>query len=139
MITLTQDQAARLGIAGLGHRRETKYHNQHVVVDGIRFDSKAEAERYGELRMLEQAGEITNLRAHPSFIIVDADEHGRAMHYVADSMYMDWRGELGEITVEDVKALDRKGRRPTCTPLWRLKWRLAQARFPHYTFRVEER
>jgi len=35
----------------------TKYHSTRVEIDGIKFDSKAEAERYQELKLLEQAGD----------------------------------------------------------------------------------
>ena len=114
--------------------RRNKFGAKKAEVDGIRFDSKAEAARYGELKMLEAAGQIANLQAHPTFIIVDKDEHGGFMRYEADFMYMDWQGDIGEITVEDLK-----GGRATQTPLWRLKWRLVQARYPNYTFKVVER
>ena len=38
-----------------------KYHNKKVTIDGITFDSKKEARRYQELKLLERAGEIQNL------------------------------------------------------------------------------
>ena len=131
-ITHGEDAAIikRLGI-GEGHR-PNKYHNCPTVVDGIRFDSKAEAERYGELRMLEQAGQIKGLRVHPRFCIVDKDQNGAAMAYEADFEYVELPDMARVI-------LDIKGGKATQTPLWRLKWRLVQARYPHYTFRVEER
>jgi len=121
----------RLGI-GEGHKA-SKYHNVPTVVDGLAFDSKAEAARYGELKMLEQAGQIANLQAHPTFIIVDKDAHGGFMRYEADFMYRDWSAD-GVLVVEDVK-----GGRATQTPLWRLKWRLVQARYPEHTFKVVTR
>lgn len=129
----TANAQAALYQGGLATAKR-KYHNVPTVVDGITFDSKAEAARYGELKTLERAGQIANLQVHPRFIIVDKDEHGGFMRYEADFMYMDWQGDLGEITVEDLK-----GGRATQTPLWRLKWRLVQARYPHYTFKVVTR
>jgi hypothetical protein len=36
----------------------SKFHAKRTQVDGIWFDSKAEAGRYGELKLLERAGEI---------------------------------------------------------------------------------
>lgn len=42
--------------------KKSKYGAVKTEVDGIKFDSKHEALRYQELRLLEQAGEITNLR-----------------------------------------------------------------------------
>ncbi len=44
----------------------TKYRAQPTIVDGIRFHSKGEARRYQELRLLERAGEITNLELQPA-------------------------------------------------------------------------
>ena len=35
-----------------------KYHNTKTVADGIKFDSKLEAERYAQLKILERAGVI---------------------------------------------------------------------------------
>ena len=39
-----------------------KYGNKKTVVDGITFDSRKEAKRYQELKLLEKAGEIKDLR-----------------------------------------------------------------------------
>ena len=39
-----------------------KYHNKKTEVDGIIFDSKKEANRYIELKMLERAGKIHDLQ-----------------------------------------------------------------------------
>jgi hypothetical protein len=36
----------------------TKYHNKRVMVDGWPFDSKLEAARYEELKVLKKAGEV---------------------------------------------------------------------------------
>lgn len=126
-----QNELARI-IGGLGHKRETKYHNQHVQVDGYRFDSQAEAERYAELRLLESAGQIKDLRVHPRFCIVDKDEHGAAMAYEADFEY---------VTLPDIVRIveDVKSEATARIPLFRLKWRLVQARYSDYTFKVIER
>jgi hypothetical protein len=50
-------------------QRQNKYGAVKVQVDGYTFDSKAEAKRYGELRLLERAGEISHLEVHPSYPI----------------------------------------------------------------------
>ena len=89
--------------------RYNKYSNKKtvVVVNGkeIKFDSKKEAKRYGELRLLERAKKIKKLELQPKFEIVPKVKHGdfRAMsarHYIADFMYEDLNGD---IIVEDVK------------------------------------
>jgi Protein of unknown function (DUF1064) len=46
-----------------------KYGAVRVQVDGHTFDSKAEACRYGELVLMQKAGEISGLEVHPSYPI----------------------------------------------------------------------
>ena len=70
-----------------------------TVVDGIEFPSAAEAKRYGELRLMERAGEISNLITQPRFCIFEAG--AVAIHYTADFSYA-----LGkEWIVEEVKGM----------------------------------
>ena len=45
----------------------TKYRAIKTVVDGITFDSKKEAKRYSELKIMEKAGIIATLRLQPEF------------------------------------------------------------------------
>lgn len=45
-----------------------KYHNRKTVIDGITFDSAKEARRYMELKLLERAGEISNLQGKSNMI-----------------------------------------------------------------------
>lgn len=49
-----------------------KYRNKKVNVDGITFDSKREANRYRELKILEAAGEITNLELQKKYVLIPA-------------------------------------------------------------------
>lgn len=93
----------------------SKYHNRRTVVDGITFDSKREATRYAELRLLEKAGEIRELGVHTRYqIVVSGTKVGV---YVADFDYRDLR--TGEPVVEDVKGVR--------TAVYRLKKRLVKA------------
>ncbi len=41
--------------------KRPKYGNRKTVLDGITFDSAAEARRWSELKLLERAGQIRNL------------------------------------------------------------------------------
>ena len=45
-----------------GDRGVSKYMAKKCQVDGIKFDSLKEARRYQELRLLERAGKIADLR-----------------------------------------------------------------------------
>lgn len=80
-----------------------KYRNVPVVVDGIRFASKREAARYGELKLLERAGEVTDLTLQTPFVLAPAVKlQGRrrpALVFLADFVYR--RG--GQLVVEDCK------------------------------------
>ena len=87
-------------------RKPNKYHAKPTHVDGIRFDSRDEAARYGELKLLEQAGKISDLRVHPRYQLLDKNvsDSGRTLckrSYVADFEYI----EDGLIIVEDVKGM----------------------------------
>jgi len=91
----------------------SKYKAQRTECDGKIFDSKKEAHRYGELKMLERSGIIANLELQPAFEIEVAGR--RICKYRADFRYV----ENGAITVEDVKGVR--------TPLYRLKKKLVEA------------
>lgn len=85
----------------------SKYRAKKTVVDGIKFDSKREAERYCELKLLEKAKEIRNLELQPRFLLQDKfkDRHGkthRKIEYVADFMYIN---KDDKKIVEDVKGM----------------------------------
>ena len=83
-----------------------KYRNVKTTIDGIKFDSKAEASRYTELKLLEKAGEITDLKLQPRFILQHNFKHKnktvRAITYMADFQY----SENGKEIVEDVKGVE---------------------------------
>ncbi|MBQ2175640.1 MAG: DUF1064 domain-containing protein, partial [Alphaproteobacteria bacterium] len=49
-----------------------KYNNKKIIVDGIKFDSKKEALRYKELKMLEKAGIISNLQRQVKYTLIPA-------------------------------------------------------------------
>ena len=80
--------------------KKSKYGAVKTAVDGIMFDSKREASRYCELRLLEQAGEIANLRLQVPYILFPKNEYGRALKYIADFVYND---NTGALVVEDAK------------------------------------
>lgn len=82
----------------------SKYHARKTVVDGITFDSAREAKRYSELRVMEQAGLITNLARQVKYPLSESFRSNgkvvlRACSYVADFVYV----ENGETVVEDAK------------------------------------
>lgn len=81
-----------------------KYGNQKTVVDGIKFDSKKEADRYRKLKLMQRAGIISDLKLQVPFILVPAGHGESAAKYIADFTYM----ENGIKVVEDVKGYRTK-------------------------------
>ena len=83
-----------------------KYRNKPQIVDGIRFDSKKEAARYGELKLLVAAGKISQLKVQPRYklqrgCLAIKYPNGRIAAYTADFEYFDI--ETGEKVTEDCK------------------------------------
>lgn len=102
-----------------------KYNNKKTEVDGILFDSKKEARRYTELRILEKAGEITDLQRQVKYTLIPEQREEseeiykqgpnkgkkkpgrvveRKVEYVADFVYT----QDGETVVEDTKGIRTK-------------------------------
>lgn len=87
-------------------RNRSKFGNMKTVVDGITFDSRHEAKRYCELKILERGKEIRDLQRQVKFELVptirkDGKVVHRAISYYADFVYIDNR--TGEKIVEDAK------------------------------------
>ncbi len=98
----------------------TKYHSKKTTRGGVTFDSKREARRYDELLLLQQSGEITNLRRQVKFVLIPTQrvpsqigtrggvKKGRLIErecaYIADFVYT----ENGKIVVEDTKGVRTK-------------------------------
>ena len=82
-----------------------KYRNTKIIIDGIEFDSKKEGLRYKELRLLERAGLITDLKMQTSFELQPSFKRNgktiRAITYKADFDYMT---KDGRHIIEDVKS-----------------------------------
>lgn len=93
-----------------------KYHNQKTEIDGIKFDSKKEAGRYLVLKMMEDNGEISDLRRQVKYMLIPKQricgKNERAIYYVADFVYC--KGDT--FVVEDVKGMK--------TRVYKLKRRL---------------
>lgn len=93
---------------------KSKYHSAKAVVDGIKFDSRAEAARYQVLRDQQAAGAIRGLKLQAEHTIQEAfttpaGERVRAIRYKADFEYQRRREDGGwENVVEDVKGMRTK-------------------------------
>ena len=105
----------------------SKYKAVKTEVDGIRFDSKKEANRYCELKMLAKGGCIRGLRLQPEFVLQEGfRKNGKAYRkivYRADFQYYD--KEKKKIIVEDVKGVK--------TEVYKLKKKLFEFKYPDLT------
>lgn len=81
----------------------SKHRNKIVMVDGIKFHSQREAARWQELKLLEAAGKITELRRQVPFVLMaSVILDGRKKpdwRYFADFAYL----MGGVLIVEDCK------------------------------------
>jgi len=131
-----------------------KYHSKKTEVNGIVFDSKLESDRFQQLLLLEQAGEISGLQLQVEFQILKGwknpgiisecgiDEDGDTVYhitetpskageriksrfYVADFVYYDTRTK--HWVIEDTKGME--------TAEFRLKWAMVKSLYPQYEFR----
>ena len=103
----------------------TKWYARKTSIDGYTLDSQAEAARYQELKLLQRAGDITNLTVHPPYVLfpaATASDGSRIskVTYIADFEYID---HTGETIVEDVKGVE--------TAVFRLKRNLFLRLYPH--------
>lgn len=123
------------------NRGTSKYHNVRVESGGLQFDSKAEAARYRELVLLQDAGEISELQHHPKYLLVPGynkpdGTHVRAIWYEGDAGYI----EGGQKVCEDVKGGDpEKGARRgngTITDIFLLKRKILGWKYPDIDFRI---
>jgi hypothetical protein len=97
-----------------------KYKNKITEVNGIKFHSKKEANRYLELKILEKATQIKSLELQPKIpLMVNGKKIG---NYIGDFRYFDI--EKLEFIIEDVKSPITK------TPTYRLKKKILETYEP---------
>ena len=100
---------------------KSKYHNEPVTIDGVRYDSKGEYLRWNFLKLMELAGQISNLRYHVKYELIPAITEEVVVHlktkdkvvtktvqaaqyYEADFVYTVTK--TGEEVVEDFKGFE---------------------------------
>lgn len=86
-----------------GQLPSRKYKNQPQSEDGYAFGSKLEVRRYFELKTMQAAKLISELKVHPEFALHSPDPNGiprRVCAYIADFSYV----RDGKLTIEDCKS-----------------------------------
>lgn len=82
-----------------------KYKNKIVVVDGIEFQSKKESLRYKELKLLERAGLIKELKMQTSFELQPSfKKNGKTIRAITYKSDFDYYTKDGRHILEDIKS-----------------------------------
>lgn len=107
--------------------KDNKYHAKKTEVDGIKFDSRAEANYYMDLKLLQKAGEIVRIELQPEYELIPPFTYQgkkyRAIKYRADFLA---EYEDGHIEVVDVKG--------KATRTYQIKKKLLLYRYPDIYF-----
>lgn len=111
----------KVGISA-SQAKEGKYKNKKTIIDGILFDSKAEATRWQELKFLFDHRQILELQRQVKFDLVVSEK-------VVCRIVIDFRyKEKDRWVVEDIKGF--------FTPISKLKYKLFAALYPQIEVRV---
>jgi hypothetical protein len=102
--------------------KKSRYRSQKITVDGETFASKKQYARWCQLKMMEKAGRVSDLKREVPFELAPAVTlNGRkkpALRYYADAVYV----EEGRMVVEDTKSdITRKD------PVYRVKVHLMKS------------
>lgn len=106
-IRLTESEFNRLTNQNAASRQfqNNKYHNKRICINGIKFDSQCEYERYAELKLLERTNVISNLRYHDKSDVIILLEDP-PVKYEPDFCYID--NTTGKLVIEDTKGVQTK-------------------------------
>lgn len=106
----------------------TKYNNRKVTIDGHEFPSALEANRYCQLKLLQRAGEISNLQLQVPFTLQESFKKNgktyRPIIYIADFVYT----EKGKTIVEDTKGMK--------TETFKIKQKLFEKRYADLELKI---
>ncbi len=107
-----------------------KYSNTKVWLDNIEFDSKKEARRYSQLKLLIRAKEIMDLKMQVPFELQEGFRDNqknwrRPIIYIADFTYIDIRTPF--LIIEDTKGFR--------TPDYKIKKKLFLHKYPNIIFK----
>ena len=99
------------------------------MIGNIRFASRKEAKRYGDLRLMEIAGAISDLQVQPKYILQeDFIKNGkkyRKIEYIADFFYVT-KPNL-EMIVEDCKGYRNE--------IYKIKKKLFEYKYKEFSIR----
>ena len=122
---LTEEEAAALGIISPPKKKKrSKYGATKVRVDGILFDSRAEAEYYEMLKMLQRGKLIAGFCRQARFVLTPSSD-GRGTEYVCDFVIFE---NDGTFRIVDVKGIE--------TDVFKLKKKAFAEKYPKLKLEV---
>lgn len=119
-------EAKKLGILPKTESK-SKYNSKKITVDGIKFDSQAEANYYCNLKILLRMGEITGFCRQARFIITEGKNGENGTEYVTDFVVFYPNGTYRIIDVKGVK-----------TEVFKLKVKSFREKYPKLKIELEE-
>lgn len=124
---MSENQAKALGIR-VPKKGKSKYNAKKTKIDGITFDSKAEANFYCQLKMLLKCGKISGFCRQARFVVITGDDETRATEYVTDFVifYPD-----KTYRIVDVKGVQ--------TQEFKLKMKAMHEKYPELNVELEEK
>lgn len=115
-IVTPEDLTGKKWRTSVGRNSASKMGNARVFFDNFWFMSQREADRWQELKLLQTAGHIKELRRQVPYKLTSHDQF--ICRYVADYEYV----EDGKLVVEDSKGFQ--------TAVFKIKWKMLQAQYP---------
>ncbi len=119
-------EAKKLGILPKTESK-SKYNSKKITVDGIKFDSQAEANYYCNLKILLRMGEITGFCRQARFVITEGKNGENGTEYVTDFVVFYPNGTYRIIDVKGVK-----------TEVFKLKVKSFREKYPKLKIELEE-
>lgn len=126
-LRMTEAEAKRLGVKVPEQKRKSKYNARKVRVDGIAFDSQAEANYYCRLKLLLRAGEIDGFCRQARFVVTDGRNGERGTEYVTDFVVFYPDGSYRIVDVKGVK-----------TDAFRIKVKCMREKYPKLKIELED-
>ena len=105
---------------------KNKYNSRKTVVDGIPFDSQAEADYYCQLKLLTRAGEITGFCRQARFVVTEGKNGEKGTEYVTDFVIFYPNGSYRIVDVKGVK-----------TDVFKLKIKCLREKYPKLKIELE--
>ena len=103
-VRMSAKDLQRLGIkVPTENTSKTKYNSRKTVIDGISFDSQAEADYYCQLKILLRAGKIDGFCRQARFVVTEGKNGEKGTEYVTDFVIFYPNGTYRIVDVKGVK------------------------------------